>query len=208
MKLDRMRGLGSWFAFLSPTLVALGIVAFIAIAASAGSSAGQTPPPQFLVGAFVMLVAFGLAALAGLAVAIDLEWIEHPATHTAATYVGLAGAIVGTGCFLLAILEGLLDLPTLLVFGTAVAVPTGWGVYLVVMNLVGWRAKLLGNVLPWIGLASGVLMLATTGLVFVLAPAVGLCFLPAALLYLVWSLWLGFRLRGEAPARAAGGAVP
>ena len=59
------------------------------------------------------------------------------------------------------------------------------------------------RVLPWLGVASGALFLVAALLIVVGLPeGAGFGFFPGAALYAGWSLWLGFRLRGKAPAPA------
>ena len=120
------------------------------------------------------------------------------------TYVGLAGMAVSTLAFLFFLADGIFNLTDQIVFLTdAFLVFAGIGVYLVVMNLVGMRAGLLGRILPWIGIVAGSLFLVAALLIVAgLADAAGLAFFPGWALYLGWSLWLGFRLGGKAPVSA------
>src|SRR5579859_511241 len=202
MRLDKLRGYGPWFAFAVPFLFlfSMGFIFVVTVLAFPAEPGGQ-PASWFGDAVAVWLILWALIVLAGLVVAIDLEWIEHPRTNTPMTYVGLAGMAVSTLAFLFFLADGIFNLTNQIVFLTdAFLVFAGIGVYLVVMNLVGLRAGLLGRILPWIGIVAGSLFLVAALLVVVgLADGAGLAFFPGWALYLGWSLWLGFRLGGKAP---------
>lgn len=203
MKLDKLRGWGPWLAFASPGLAVLAVLAFISILAAAHPAPSTRPPAAVIaaVGAATALLA--LAAICGLVVALDLEWIEHPLTHTGMTYVALAGATVGTLAFLALLVESFF-VPAGWVAGvTGLLIPAGWGVYLVVINVVGLQARIFGRTLAWIGMLAGASWLATAVFGVVLLGAVGFTVIPGLLLYAIWSVWLAFRLRGRAPEPAA-----
>lgn len=204
MRLDKLRGYGPWFAFATPILFVFSTV-FLIVVESVGNNNPTAPPAWWFFPAIALwLLLMGLFILSGLVVAIDLEWIEHPRTNTPMTYVGLGGMAVSTVAFLLFLLEGMVTLGGEFVFvATIFLVVGGLGVYLVVMNLVGMRAGLLGRWLPVLGIVSGALFLVAALLVLVgLGGGMELAAIPALALYLVWSLWLGFRLRGKAPVQA------
>jgi hypothetical protein len=152
-------------------------------------------------------VPWTLIVLAGLLVAIDLEWIEHPLTNTPMTYVALSGMVVATLAFIVFLVDGFANFGAVsgtLFLVAAFLVSAGFGVYLVVINLVGKRAGLFGQVLPWLGVVSGALFLVAALLIVVGLPErAGFGFFPGAALYSGWSLWVGFRLRGMAPEPAA-----
>jgi hypothetical protein len=205
MRLDKLRGYGPWFAFSIPFLVlfTMGYLAVISsMAISTSSEAG--PPAWFGIATAVLFILFGLIVIAGLAVAIDLEWIEHPQTNTAWTYVGLVAYAVAALAFVLYFVEGFFNQYDWAVFVvTVMAFFGGLGLYLVVMNVVGMRAGLLGRVLPWVGILSGALfVLAALMIPIHWVDTSGLAAFPSLALYLAWSLWLGFRLRGKSPAPA------
>jgi hypothetical protein len=188
MRLDKLRGYGPWFAFAVPFLFLLSMV-FIFTPAALGKA--------------IFLLLWALMILAGLVVALDLEWIEHPRTNTPMTYVGLAGMAVASLGLLVFFFGAVLNFGNGAVFAIAVlCLLAGMGVYLVVMNLVGLRANLLGRVLPWIGIVSGALFLIAVLWLFFPGNGALLAIFPAWALYLGWSLWLGFRLRGKAPVPA------
>lgn len=213
MRLDKLRGYGPWFAFAVPVLFLVSTGWFIAVE-SVGNSGNGPPAAWFDAGIALWLLLLGLFILAGLVVAIDLEWIEHPRTNTPMTYVALAGAIASAAGFFLYLLESVFTFGGGWVFiATNMLLVGGMGVYLVVMNVVGLRAGLLGRVLPWLGVVSGALFVAAALLIVSLVevgaesqgPLLGafeMAGLAGLLLYLAWSLWLGFRLRGRAPATA------
>jgi hypothetical protein len=195
MRLDKLRGYGPWFAFAVPFLFLLSMGYLVVLLAIGNFSANTQPPAWFGPAVAIWLLLWALMVLAGLVVALDLEWIEHPRTNTPMTYVGLAGMAVASLGLLVFFFGAVLNFGNGDVFAIAyLCFVAGMGVYLVVMNLVGLRANLLGRVLPWIGVVSGAL--------FVIAAAIALAIFPAWALYLGWSLWLGFRLRGKAPVPA------
>jgi hypothetical protein len=200
MRLDKLRGYGPWFAFGVPFLFLLGL--FLVVVVNGLVPSGTPEAPGWLPFAIALwLLLWAVIILAGLVVAVDLEWIEHPRTNTPLTYVGLGGMVVATLGFIVFLLEGLI-LPTSFEVGqvTAFAVFAGFGVYLLVMNFVGLRAGLLGAVLPWLGIVSGALFLfAAVMVVLSFNDTAGLGYVPGWAIYLAWSLWLGFRLRGNAP---------
>jgi hypothetical protein len=206
MRLDKLRGYGQWFAFAVPFLFlfSMGFIFGVTVLAYPAEPGGE-PASWFGDAVAVWLVLWALIVLAGLVVAIDLEWIEHPRTNTPMTYAALAGMAVATLAFLFFLADGIFHLADQMVFLIdAFLVFAGIGVYLVLINVVGLQAGLLGSILPWIGTASGALFLVAALLIVVgLTDAAGLAFFPGWALYLGWSLWLGFRLGGNAPAAAA-----
>ena len=205
MRLDKLRGYGPWFAFASPGFFFLAVLAIILTLSNITFGTNVAPPSWLGAAVAVWFLLLALWMVTGLVVALDLEWIEHPLTHTGMTYVGLAAAAISTLAFLGMLLESVLPISgnNFVVVGTGFLFVAGLGVYLVVMNLVGWRARLLGRVLPWIGIVAGVLFLIAALMIVVgLGAGVSLPIVPAIPLYLLWSLWLGFRLRGKAPSPA------
>jgi hypothetical protein len=206
MRLDKLRGYGPWFAFAVPFLFLLSMGYIVVVFSIGNVSANSQPPAWFGPAVAIWFLLWALMILAGLVVALDLEWIEHPRTNTPMTYVGLAGTVVASLGFLVVLLGAVLKLPNGIVWAIAwFCIFAGLGIYMVVMNLVGLRANLLGRVLPWIGIVSGALFLIAVLMLVVGLGPTGLWVLPvfpAWALYLGWSLWLGFRLRGKAPAPA------
>ena len=207
MRLDKLRGYGPWFAFAVPFLFLLAMLLFVIVNASLAPSGGSAPS-WFPLMVAVWLVLWALIVLAGLVVAIDLEWIEHPRTNTPMTYVALGAMAVATLAFIVFLLDGVLNvLGGGAYFVEAFLIAAGFGVYLVVINVVAKNAGLLGRVLPWLGIVSGALFLIAALLIIVGLPeGAGFGFFPGAALYFGWSLWLGFRLRGKAPEAAAAAA--
>jgi hypothetical protein len=203
MRLDKLRGYGPWFAFAVPFLF-LFSMGYIVVVHSIGHLSSNTAPPAWIGPAeAIWILLWALIILAGLVVALDLEWIEHPRTNTPMTYVGLAGMAIASLGFVVILFGAALNIANDAVFAIAgLCLFAGMGVYLVVMNLVGLRANLLGRVLPWIGIVSGALFLIPVLALFVPGNGVLLLIFPAWALYLGWSLWLGFRLRGKAPVPA------
>jgi hypothetical protein len=216
MRLDKLRGFGPWFAFAVPFLFlfTMGYWVFlrdqparaavrqlIAVALPQGQ-----PAPSFGAAVELWFVPWALIVLAGLVVAIDLEWIEHPLTNTPMTYVALGGMVVATLAFTVFLVDGFANFGVVsgaLFLVAAFLVSAGFGVYLVLINFIGKRAGLFGQVLPWLGVVSGALFLVAALLMVVGLPeGAGFGFFPGAALYLGWSLWLGFRLRGKGPEPA------
>jgi hypothetical protein len=209
MPLDKLRGFGPWFAFAVPILflftmgywVLLTEPARAAVHQLVGVALPQLAPSDAAVG--LWLVLWALTVLQGLVVAIDLG-IEHPLTNTPMAYVALGGMVVGTIAFIAFLVNGFASF-----FGAGsyyvvtFLEPAGLGVYLVVINLVGKWAGLLGRVLPWLGVVSGALFLFAALLIGVGSPEGAVFgFFAGGALYSGWSLWLGFRLRGKAPEPA------
>lgn len=203
MRLDKLRGYGPWFASAVPFIFLVSVF-FLVVVGALVPAGSQEAPAWFAFAVVAWILSWGVIVLAGVVVAVDLEWIEHPRTNTPMTYVGLAGMVVATLGFLVFLLDAFANFLgdvglTILAF----LVFAGFGVYLVVMNLVGRRAGLLGRVLPWLGIVAGAFFLLAAVLVLVgLAAGAGFGFIPGWILYLAWSAWLGFRLRGKAPEAA------
>jgi len=225
VRLDKLRGFGPWFAFAVPFLFLVTFGYWVVLTDQPARAAAHRlvaltlhhglPAPSFGAAVELWFVLWALIVLAGLVVAIDLEWIEHPLTNTPMAYVALGGMVVATLALIVILADGFANfgvVPGALFRVAAFLVSAGFGVYLVVVNLVGKRAGLLGRVLPWLGVVSGALFLVAALLIVVGLPeAAGFGFLPGAALYgflpgaalyAGWSLWLGFRLRGRAPKPA------
>lgn len=216
MPLDKLRGFGPWLAFAVPFLFLFTMGYWVVLTNQPARAAvhqliavvlprGQ-PAPSYGAAVQLWFVLWALIVLAGLVVAIDLERIEHRLTNTPITYVALGGIVVATVALIVYLVGGFANFGVVseaLFPVAAVLVSAGFGVYLVVVNLVGKRAGLLGRVLPWLGVVSGALFLVVALLMVVGLPErAGFGFFPGAALYSGWSLWLGFRLRGKAPEPA------
>ena len=206
LKLDKLRGFGPWFAFATPVFFGLAFATFVIVTSSithtgTGPDRKVVIPDWFDVGAGLLVLLLGLSMLSGLIVALDLEWIEHPRAHTPLTYIGLGAMAVST----LSFLTLLVSMAFFASSGTSITAfffVAGFGLYLVVTNWVAMRAHLLGPGLPWLGMISGALFLiASLGAFGVNFTSIG--FIGAVPLYLAWSIWLGFRLRGKTPIDAA-----
>lgn len=203
MRLDKLRGFGPWFAFASPLCFVLSVLETIIMVANIPPGTAEAPP-WFDYALGLLLALIGLFFIFALMVAIDLEWIEHPRTNTSMTYIGLGGMIVAVLAYMGILIEGFAEAPVWADAVTTFLMLGGAGVYLVIMNFVGRRAKLLGNMLSSIGIVCGGLTLVGAGLTAVGLPeALGFPIFPALALYLVWSVWLGFKLRGKAPEAVA-----
>src|SRR5438067_13054939 len=138
MRLDKLRGYGPWFAFGVPFLFlfSMGFIFGVTVLALPAEPGGQ-PASWFADAVAVWVVLWALIVLAGLVVAIDLEWIEHPRTNTPMTYVALGGMGVSTLAFIAILLDGVVDFLGGGFGFLAVAFLTfaGIGVYLVVINV-------------------------------------------------------------------------
>ena len=202
MRLQKLRGYGPWLAYASALCLALAIVCMM-------TSLLTFTPPQKPGAAFAVLWIFtvifaSLWMVTMLAVAVDLEWIEHPLTHTGMTYVALGGAAVATVALVLLIASSLANIPNGLAAFLGLCFAGGIGVYLVIIDLVGRQAHVISSPLAWVGVVDGILFLVGALLVILgFAPAIALPLVIAIPLYLVWSIWLGFQLRKTVPSAAA-----
>ena len=202
MRLDKLRGFGPWLAYASPASLALAVVSWLS--AIFTLSPPSPPPPTFYALAVLALVLLGAWMVTLLAVAVDLEWIEHPLTHTGLTYVALGAAAVAALAFIVVLVTPLMSLPDWLMIAIAFLWQAGVGVYLVIINLVGRRAGVIRHGLAWVGVVAGAFDLIAALLVAAGLPqAIALPMLPAILLYVIWSIWLGFQLRRKLPTPAA-----
>ena len=206
MKLDRMRGLGPWFAVATPVFFVLSVLWMPAVVSGIHAT-GPGPNDvtfaawfDYAVGAWFLWLT--LFMVCGLLVAIDLEWIEHPATHTGLTYVALGSMVVATLAYLLSLVLSLFNVVGVVNAVCGFLFLLGLGLYLVLINWVGLQAHLFGSVFPWVGVVAGVacVVASLAFLVFDLLASFLLLGIP---LYLIWSVWLAFKLRGSAPATAA-----
>ena len=199
MRLDKLRGYGPWLSYASAACLALAIVCMMASVATINPP--QKPGAAFA-GLWIAAVLFGaLWMVTLLAVAVDLEWIEHPLTHTGMTYVALAGAALATLALVILLATSLTSIPDPLAAILGFCFAGGVGIYLVIINLVGRRARVISGALAWLGVVDGALFVVGAVLVVVgFAPALVLPVMIAVPLYLIWSIWLGFQLRRNAPA--------
>jgi len=206
LKLDKLRGFGPWFAFATPVFFGLAFASFIILTSSitytgTGADRKVSLPDWFGLVAAGLVLLLGMSMLSGLIVALDLEWIEHPRTHTGLTYVALGAMAVSTLAFYIMLIQ-LTFFASNGTWITAFFFVAGLGLYLLVVNWVARRAHLLGPGLPLLGMVCGALFLiASLGAFGVDFTSVG--FIGAVPLYLAWAIWLGFRLRGPTPADAA-----
>lgn len=203
MRVDKVQRYGAWFAMASSALLLLAIVdvAIVSLAGGFTNVAYFGPAPAW-VGPPIILAAvmFVLSVVTASVVAVDLAWI-HRRTRRAMVYAALAAAVLATltlGLFMAK--SSALDANGLGI--ATIVIVSGYGTYLLLINLAGLGAGTLGPALPWLGLASGSLFLIAAVFSF---NAWGAVF-PAVALYVLWSGWLGFRLRRRAPAEA--GALP
>lgn len=203
VRLDKLRGYGPWFAFASPFFFVMSFV-YLMVIFAIWRPTSQGPPPGWfgwMVAGWLLI--WALFLISAFLVALDLEWIEHPVTHTPMTYVGLGGAAVATAAFFAILIEGFVNVGGFTVGATLFVLFAGLGVYLVVMNVVGRRAGLLGRGLPWLGITcGGCFLLAAVSSLVGTGGLAAVVVLPAVPLYLAWSVWLGFHLRSAA-ARVA-----
>jgi hypothetical protein len=201
MRLDNLQRYGSWLAMASAALLILAIVdvAIVAFAggfdniANFGPSPAWTGPPLVLAAAL-----FVLSVVAASGVAIDLARI-HRRTRSIMVYAALAAAVLATSTLVLFVAKSSILGANSLGVASFVIV-SGYGTYLLLINLAGLGTGTFGPALMWVGVASGSLFLISAVFSFNAWGAV----VPAVALYVVWSAWLGFRLRRRAPAPEAG----
>ena len=199
VRLDRLRGAGAWFAFASPALMVASVVYLIVILGSVRLTPDQAPPVWFPWALGLGLILVGVAVLSGLVVAIDLELIEHPLTHSGLTYLALAAAAVGTLAFLTVMLMAVLNVPSQFGQLLLVLMFLGFGAYLTLINLGGRRAGLVTGWLSVAGIVSGALFL-LGGIMVGLGQFIGVVLTAPALIgYLIWSTGLGLVLRRRRP---------
>ena len=200
MKLDRMRGLGPWFAVATPVFFVLAVLWMPVVVAGIKVEGPHrvTFAPWFDVAAGAWFLWLALFMVCGLLVAIDLEWIEHPATHTGLSYLALGSMAVATLAYLLSLVLGLFEVQGAVNAVLGFLFLAGLGLYLVLINWVGWRAGLLGRVFPWVGMVAGAACLVAS-LAFLVYDLLASFLLLGIPLYLLWSLWLAFKLRGQVP---------
>lgn len=209
MRFDKLRGWAPWFAFASPLLLILaGITAFMVVLVAVANHGPGSPfppppdPPWYGAAEVAAVVSFGLALVGQLMVALALQRNEHARSRSTLANVGLTAAATSFAAYILLLLEQLFNAGDLALTATWSVIVAGAGIYLVTMSIVGLRSRLLGQILAWTGTASGGLLLLVALSNLVNWPGVGLALVLAVLLYVTWSAWLGFRLRG--PAFTAG----
>jgi hypothetical protein len=206
---DRLRALAPWFAFAAPMLLILaGITAFLVVLVAVANHGPGSPfppppdPPWYGAAEVVAVVSFGLSLVSQLMVALALQRIDHARTVSTLTYVGLAGAAASLLAYIPLLLGQLFTAGNVALTAIWSVIVAGAGIYLVAMNIAGVRSRLLGRILGLTGETCGVLLLLVALSNLVNWPGVGLALVLAVLLYITWSVWLGFRLR--APAFTAG----
>ena len=209
MPSDRLRALAPWFAFTGPLLLILaGIMAFIVVLVAVANHGPGSPfppppdPPWYGAAEVAAVVSFGLSLASQLMVALAQERIEHARNKSSLANVGLTAAATSLMAYILLLVEQLFKAGDLALTATWSVIVASAGMYLLAMNIVGLRSGLLGRIMAWTGTASGGLFLLVALSNLVNWPGVGLALVLAVLLYITWSVWLGFRLR--APAFAAG----
>ena len=203
MRVDRLQRYGAWFALATSVLLLAGIADVVIVALFGGftnvMNFGPAPawvgPPMVL--AFVVFV---LSVVTSSIVAAALAWTNRR-SRRALVYAAIIGAGVATVALVtLLAAQSLLGADGLGVASTVAA--AGYGTYLILINVAGFLAGTLGQVVPWLGVASGAS--------FLIAAVFGLngwaMVFPAIALYIVWSAWLGVRLWHWVPAEL--GAVP
>jgi len=157
----------------------------------------------------ITLVAFAAVAAATwpaalVVVGLDLDWLEHPQTHTGrmrlSLYaVALAAITFPTFGVLVAVFStsnSTLPELGLVVLGACIAF------FLLVQNWEARRAGLLHGVLPWLGLVAGgcFALMSAASLAGQVSPIffglAYLAFFAGSICFVFWSIWLGLRLRG------------
>ena len=196
MRLQSLRGFAPTAAFVAGGCLLLGVLVFIFGPPAFANNPGLEAPL-----AVVMILALACWPAALTVVGADLEWLEHPATHTGRMQAALVAAVIAM------FMPPLVGLVAFLATNTNLpSVPAGvlgfaLAVFLIIQNREARKAKLLHGVLPWIGMVAGGAF-AVSGLGWLLSLAsplgYGLAFLgliAGGLCCLFWSVWLGVVLR-------------
>ena len=158
----------------------------------------------------IAAIAAGTWPAALVVVGLDLNWLEHPATHTGRMRLSLYAVALAAVTFpIFGVLVAIFStsnstLPELglVVLGACIAY------FLIVQNWEARRAGLLHGVLPWLGLVAGgcfALMAIASLAGQVSSIFFGLAFLSffaGAITFVFWAIWLGIRLRGATPLAA------
>lgn len=179
----RLRTVGSWLAFAGPCLLALGAIYLVAIALAHGFDYLTTfgPAPDWVNRALNLLgVILGVYALSAVALLI-VAAIEAAGGRTGLVVIGAVTAAASV----IGLLMGS--------FGSVILL--AGGACLASLTQVGIRRKRLYAAPAWIGTVAGVLI-AAAGLFGWNGAAI---LIPAAVLYLVWSVWLGVEFRQRGP---------
>jgi hypothetical protein len=202
MKLDKLRGLGPWFAFATPVFFLASVALFVSLVGSITLTSDGKPitPDWFPWVASLLVLLLALFTLSGLVVALDLEWIEHPRTHTGLTYIGLGAMAVSSLAFLLVLVQTAFFQSAPITVSAFFWV-AGLGVYMVVMNWVGMRAQLWGQVFGVVGIVGGACWL-LVGVSLVWLSFLGVVILAAIPIYLAWLVLLGLKLRAPSSTKA------
>jgi hypothetical protein len=206
---DRLRALAPWLAFAAPLLLIIaGITAFLVVLVAVANHGPGSPfppppdPPWYGAAEVAAVVSFGLSLVSQLMVALALQRIDHAHSGSALAYIGLAGAALSFLAYIPLLLEQLFTAGNVALTATWSVIVAGSGTYLVAMNIAGLRSGLLGRILALTGETCGVLLLLVALSNLVNWPGVGLALVLAVLLYVIWSVWIGFRLRS--PSFTAG----
>lgn len=189
MKLDKLAGFGPTAAFVIGVAgILFGLCLLFGTAIhNASAAAGD-------VVTVVEFICFWVIPIALLVVALDLEWIEHPATTDfwlAASHIAAIAAIVlpivvaVSGLLRIFVLAGVAALATVILVGLV----------LLIHNAEARRAGLLHGPLLWIGYISGVGLIAT-GFLPLLFPVGAIGLIVGLVALIIWSIWLGTLLRG------------
>jgi len=199
VRIDKLQRYGAWFAMASAALLLLAIVdvAIVSLAGGFNSIANFGPAPAWTGPPLILAAAlFVLSVVTASVVAVDLAWI-HRRTRRIVVYAALAAAVLATSTLVLFMAKSSILGANALGVASFVIV-SGYGTYLLLINLAGLGVGTLGPALPWLGVASGLLFVIAAVFSFSAWAAV----FPAVALYLLWCGWLGFRLRRRPPAEA------
>ena len=198
MKLERLAGYGPTAALVSggSLFIALFILIF-----------GPGIHPAWDGVAVAMVVVAALAAtlwpLSLVVVGLDLEWLEHPDTHTGRLRFSLWAAFLGAFCPLFFALVLIVANNSFLPALPLAVLAADMAIFLIIQNREARKAGLLKGVLPVIGYIAGggfTLMALgfATSLLSPLAFGLGLIgFFTGTVSFVFWSIWLGLRLHGE-----------
>jgi hypothetical protein len=195
MRLNRLAGQGPRAAIASG--VAAVLVLLVAIFGPSVSGVAGT-----LVG--LLLILSLTVLLGGLAVAgLDLDWMEHPDTHSGRLMASLLFATFGSLTPLLLALAAVGRAPAWLMQLILCLSGLTAGGFTILHNLEGRRAGLIGGALPWVGISAGVLFLVFwLGVLLASIPLIAVGLFPGLILYAGWAIWIGVLL-GRKPVPAA-----
>lgn len=200
MKLQKLAGHGASAAFVSGGAMLVGALIFIFGPALADPAHPDTDRTIFIVLSVLMALMFSIWPAALVVLGSDLEWREHPATHTSRMDQSLWAVMIAAVMPLLIFLIILIAPDTAWPLVPAAVMAAGISFFLVIHNAEARKAGLLRGVLPWIGSTCGAAfllmaigLLLGTGSPYLLFLAFFGWFIGSTC-FIFWSIWLGIAL--------------